>query len=135
MPLSDAVASTNTSASCARQIGPSSASGCAMVVEVSPCTSATSRGRWVRTASSMRCGSNTVPHSVSMLITSARQRRAISHSRCPKRPNTGTSTLSPGSSTETSTASMPARAVPSTIKVQRLAVRNTCRYRLMISFM
>ena len=75
------------------------------------------------TAASTCSGSNTVPHSVSMVVTSARQRVAISHSRWPKRPNTGTSTLSPGSSTEVSTASMPARAVPSTSNVQRLVVR------------
>ena len=98
-----------------------------MVVDVSPCTMATSLGRCRFTASSTCWASNTVPHSVSMVTTSARQRRAISHSRCPNRPKIGTSTRSPGSSTDTSTASMPARAVPSTSKVHRLVVRNTCR--------
>ena len=34
---------------------------------------------------------NTSPHGTEMVCTSARQRRAISHSRSPKRPKTGTS--------------------------------------------
>ena len=86
---------------------PSSASGCAIVVEVSPCDTATTLGLcFYRALQRLRL--KTVPHSVSMAMTSAPQRRAISTLRWPKRPNTGTSTLSPGSISETSAASIPA---------------------------
>lgn len=102
-----------------------------MVVEVSPCTVSSRRGRTRLIASSMRSALNTSPHGTSIVCTSARQRRAISHSRCPKRPNTGTSTLSPGRMAETSSASMPAREVPSTSIVQRFSVRNSARYSAM----
>ena len=47
------------------------------------------------TAASIASG-RTTPHAVSMVLTSAPQRSAISLSRWPKRPKTGTSTLSPG---------------------------------------
>ena len=77
-------------------------------------------GRCCLTAASIASGANTVPHSVSMVATSAPQRAAISCSRWPKRPKIGTSTLSPGSMSDTSSASMPARAVPSTRNDQRL---------------
>ena len=72
-------------------------------------------------------GANTVPHPVSSARTSAPQRFAISTLRWPKRPNTGTSTRSPGSMSETSAASIAARAVPSTSSVQRFLVWNTPR--------
>jgi hypothetical protein len=61
----------------------------------------------------------------------APRRRPISILRWPKRPNTGTSILSPGASTEARHASMPARAVPSTSRVQWFSVRNTRRYSAM----
>lgn len=99
-----------------------------MVVDVSPCTVATSFGRVRRTARSTSAGSTTAPHGASTACTSAPHRPAISVSRCPNRPKTSTSTRSPGSSKETSAASIPARAVPSTSTVASLPVRNTCRY-------
>jgi hypothetical protein len=98
-----------------------------MVVEVSPCDTATSFGL-KEEISFFRCSSvKTFPHSTSMTRTSAPQRRAISTFRWPKRPNTGTSTRSPGSISETSAASIAARAVPSTSSVQRFCVWNTPR--------
>ena len=99
-----------------------------MVVEVSPCTMATSCGRCRLTASSMRWGSNTVPHSVSMATTSVRASARDLAQQVPEPgPKTGTSTRSPGTSTDARIASIPARAVPSTSSVHRLVVRNTCR--------
>src|SRR3990170_6653466 len=122
-------------ASFARQRFPRSESGCAMVVEVSPCETATSLGRNSRIAFSSTSGGNTVPHGVSSARTSAPQRFAISTFRWPKRPNTGTSTRSPGSISETSAASIAARAVPSTSRVQRSFVWNTPRYSSAVCFM
>ena len=49
-----------------------------------------------------------------MVCTSACARSAISASRCPNRPNTGTRTRSPGRTSDTIAASIPARDVPST---------------------
>ena len=98
-----------------------------MVVEVSPCTIASTFGRTRRTASSICSAVNTSPHGTSIVCTSARQRSAISVSRWPNRPKTGTSTRSPGSSSETSAASMPAREVPSTRNVCSFSVRKTSR--------
>src|SRR5688500_18444291 len=135
MPPSVAVASTYRMASAARQKLPRGESGCAMVVEVSPCETATSLGRNSRIAFSSTSGGNTVPHSVSSARTSAPQRFAISTFRWPKRPNPGTSTQSPGSMSETSAASIAARAVPSTSRVQRYAVWNTPRYGSAACFM
>ena len=106
-----------------------------MVVEVSPCTMATSLGCTRFTSASMASGSNTVPHSVSMAVTSPPQRAAISCSRWPKRPKIGTSTRSPGSIRETRMASMPARAVPSIRNDQRLEVWYSWRSSAMVSFM
>ena len=63
-----------------------------MVVEVSPCTIASRWGRVATMASSIADGVNTCPHSTSIVCTSACARSAISASRCPNRPNTGTST-------------------------------------------
>ena len=82
----------------------------------STCRPARGRGAsgFTRTiASSMTDGGKTCPHSVSIVCTSAIARSAISASRCPKRPKTGTSTRSPGRTSDTIAASMPARDVPS----------------------
>jgi len=107
----------------ARHIAPISASGCAIVVEVSPCTTARMRGWCFLIASSIWSGVNTVPHSHPMVATLPPQRCAISVSRWPKRPKIGTSTLSPGAISDTRMASMPARAVPSTTSDHLLLVR------------
>ncbi len=94
-----------------------------MVVEVSPCTTASTRGLCCLIAASISSGVKTVPQSRSMVTTSPPQRLAISAIRYPKRPNDGTSTLSPGEMIETRIASTPARAVPSTSSDHLLLVR------------
>ena len=99
-----------------------------MVVDVSPGTMPTSFGSTSATTASIRPSGTTSPHGTSTVVTSAPQRWAISTSRWPKRPKQGTTTRSPGASTDTSTASTPARAVPSIRSVASLAVRNTERY-------
>jgi hypothetical protein len=76
---------------------------------------------------------NTWPQAVSMMCTSAMARSAISARRCPKRPNTGTSTRSPGRSSETRAASIPAREVPSTSSVASFEVFHTPRYSSCVS--
>ena len=98
-----------------------------MVVEVSPWTSATTLGSNARSARSTVSGSKTRPHSTSIARTSAPERSAISFIRWPKRPKTGTSTLSPGQMSEVSSASTPARAVPLTRNAQWFPVRKTWR--------
>jgi len=103
-----------------------------MVVEVSPWQMATSVGRCRRSAVSICSGWKTVPQGASITRTSPPQRSAISTFRFPKRPNTGTRTLSPGSMTETRTASIPARAVPSTTKVHSFCVWKSARYSAMV---
>ncbi len=110
-----------------------SSSGCAIVVEVSPCTTATRSGRTRRIASSIADAGTAWPHSASTTWTSPPQRAAISVSRCPNRPKTGTSTRAPGSTSETSAASIPAREVPSTRNVCSLLVANSSRYRPIVS--
>ncbi len=98
-----------------------------MVVEVSPCTQATSRGLTRRTASSTASGATTLPHSPSTRVMRASQRAAISDSNRPKRPALTITTSSPGARVETSAASIAARDVPSIRKVQRFWVANTWR--------
>ena len=98
-----------------------------MVVEVSPCDTATIFGLCFLIPASSSSSGKTEPHSTSMGMTSAPKRLAISTLRCPKRPKIGTSTRSPGSMSEASAASMPARAVPSMSSVQRLRVWKTPR--------
>jgi hypothetical protein len=61
------------------------------------------------------------------VCTSAIARSAISASRCPKRPKIGTSTRSPGRTSEIIAASIPAREVPSTSTVASLSVAQTWR--------
>ena len=135
MPPSVAVASTWTIAPWRWQSFPISSSGCAIVVEVSPWQTATSLGETRFSATSTCAGSNTVPHSASTTCTSAPMRRAISVMSWPKRPKERTSTLSPGSTADTITHSIAARAVPSTTIVQRFFVSKTRRYSSIVSFM
>lgn len=106
-----------------------------MVVEVSPCTVATSLGATRAIASAIAASGTTSPHGASTVWTSAPSRPRISVSNKPKRPKLITSTRSPGCTSETSAASMPARAVPSTKKVQRFWVPNKGRYSAITSFM
>ena len=105
-----------------------------MVVDVSPCTVATSAGRTAVIASAIRSSGTTSPHGDVDGVDLGPQRSAISTSRWPKRPNRGTSTRSPGRMSDTRSASMPARAVPSTRNVASLVVRNTRRYRAIVWF-
>ena len=96
-----------------------------MVVDVSPWHTVTSLGENAFTAASIASGVKTVPHSVSITLTFAPARVAISVSNWPKRPNEHTSTRSPVSMADAITVSMPLRAVPSTMKVQSFLVSNT----------
>lgn len=98
-----------------------------MVVAVSPCTTATSFGFTRAIASRIADPGNTRPHSASMACTSAPARSAISTSRWPNRPKFGTSTRSPGFTSDRMAASMPAREVPSTSSVASLPVAHTAR--------
>ena len=98
-----------------------------MVVEVSPCTQAISRGLARDTAASTASAAITSPQAASTRVSSAPQRAAISLSSRPNRPAFRITTPSPGASTETSAASIAAREVPSIRKVQRFAVANTRR--------
>ncbi len=86
-------------------------------------------------ASSIADGAKTWPQGTSIVCTSASARSAISARRCPKRPKTGTSTRSPGRTSETIAASMPARDVPSTRRVASLRVAHTARYSSWVSAM
>ena len=102
---------------------------------MSPCTIASRCGRTRTIASSTTDAGNTCPHGTSMVCTSACARSAISASRCPNRPNTGTRTRSPGRTSDTRAASIPARDVPSTSSVASLVVAKTSRYSAIVSFM
>ena len=105
-------------------------------VDVSACTTATTRASGCsRCASSRRCGSSGRPHSSSIFTTSAPLRRATSHMRSPNTPLAPTITVSPGSTTLTKHASIPAEPVPLTGKVSSLVVPNTVRRRAIVSSM
>ena len=78
-------------------------------------------------------GSSGWPQGASTRTTSAPQRPATSHIRSPKTPFTPTTTGSPGRTTLTNAASMPAEPVPLSGKVSGLAVRNTWRRRSQVS--
>ena len=69
----------------------------------------------------------TVPQGRSMVTTWAPTRSEISFSSSPKRPITGTSTVSPGSTSETIAASIADRDVPSTSIVAQFSVLKTVR--------
>ena len=117
LPTIDAVASVYNRAPYLWQMSPRPSSGWHMVVEVSPCTVATSLGFTSMMACSICSSGNTSPHGRSMTCTSASQRSAISLSSMPKRPAQQTSTGSPGAITDTNAASMAEREVPSTTMV------------------
>src|SRR5439155_8071066 len=78
-------------------------------------------------------GSIGVPHSASTRTTSAPQRAATSVMRSPNTPLTPTTTTSPGRTTFTNAASMPAEPVPEIGNVSGLLVRNTWRRRSHVS--
>ena len=65
------------------------------------------------------------PHGASTRTTDAPSRPATSHIRSPKRPLTPTTTTSPGPTTFTNAASIPADPVPLTGNVSRFEVANT----------
>ena len=117
LPPMDAVASQYKITPASRHSAPISANGCNIVVDVSPCTIAKIFGWVSRMASAICWGSNTVPQGTSMVSTLAPQRLAISFSRYPKRPKIGTSTVSPGSTSDTIDASMAPLEVESTKNV------------------
>ena len=101
-------------------------------VDVSAWTTAMTVGR--------RVGGERAPRDRSAGPTSprpARPRRrtgpATSHMRSPNTPLTPTTTTSPGSTTLTNAASMPAEPVPLIGNVSGLSVRNTCRSRSHVS--
>ncbi len=100
-------------------------------VEVSACTTAMTAGAgW---ASSSACGSSGRPQSASTRTTSAPQRPATSHMRSPNTPLTPMTTVSPGRTTLTNAASIPAEPVPLTGNVSGLSVRKTWRSRSLVS--
>ena len=98
-----------------------------MVVDVSPCTIASTWGFTSTMAFSICSGVNTSPHGTSIVCTFAPTRSAISASRWPKRPIIGTRTLSPGRKIEHNTASIPARDVPSISMVHSFLVLKISR--------
>ncbi len=94
-------------------------------VEVSAWTAAMICGcGW---AASTRSTSTGVPHSCSTGTTSAPQRAATSHIRCPKRPLTATTTTSPGWTVLTNAASIPALPVALSGRVRAFDVPQTVR--------
>src|SRR5712691_187837 len=79
-------------------------------------------------------GSTMRPHSTRTGTTVAPQRSAISIISRPKRPDSTTTTRSPGSRKDTIAASSPARPVPGTGKARSCPVWKTARRRSMTSF-
>ena len=102
---------------------------------MSPWTTASRCGFTRASAASIADVGKTWPQAVSMTCTSAPARSAISTSRWPNRPKTGTSTRSPGLTRETMAASMPAREVPSTSRVASFSVAHSRRYNSWVSAM
>ncbi len=129
MPPSDVTQSTSSSASPLRSRN--GAMSLRTPVDVSACTTAITFGFGCAAASAS--GSIGRPHSASTRTTSAPQRAATSVIRWPKTPFTPTTTTSPGFTTLTNDASMPADPVPLIGSVNALAVRNTVRSRSHVS--
>ncbi len=98
--------------------------GCDTPVDVSACTiEKTLASGFASSAARTSSGRMTWPHSDSTRTTSAPARDATSDIRPPKTPLTPTIAISPGSSTFTKAASMPALPVPETANVIRFLRR------------
>ena len=121
----------STSSSASPLAAPNGAMSVLTPVDVSAWTTAISLGAgW---ASRRRSGSTGWPQGTSTRTTSAPQRAATSHMRAPKTPLTPITTGSPGSTTFTNAASMPAEPVPEIGSVMALEVRKTVRSRAQVS--
>ena len=129
IPPSEVTQSTSRSAS--PLFAPSSAMSLRTPVEVSACTTAMTLGDGC--ASSNCCGSMAFPQATSTRCTVAPARDATSHMRPPNTPFTPMTTSSPGRTTLTNAASMPAEPVALTGNVNWFAVRNTVRSRSFVS--
>jgi hypothetical protein len=86
-------------------------------------------------ADSTRSASTGAPQAWSTSITSAPQRAATSHIRCPNSPLTATTTTSPSATVLTNAASMPAEPVALSGSVRALVVPHTVRSRSQASSM
>ncbi len=93
-----------------------------MVVDVSPCTAATTFGPVRSIAAAMASIGTTSPQGASTVSIAPPIRSTISRSSSPNRPKLTISTVSPGAIRLTRAASIAARAVPSTRKVQWFSV-------------
>ena len=115
--------SATRSAPCAWQSLPSPSSGWWAPVEVSAWTMATAFTFSFFSASSIRPKSHVSPHGISIFTSFAPQRPTMSAMRLPNTPAATTTTVSPGSTTFTSAASMPADPVPEIAMVKGFCVR------------
>lgn len=101
-----------------------SSSGWRTPVDVSAWTSTTARAfGWASSASATCSGGTMRPIGCSSSTTSHPLGRAESASRRPNTPFSPTIPVSPGSTTFTTEASIPALPVPDTANVSRLSVR------------